>query len=210
MAIYQDRLKTTEEQSLAVKRLIVLVPDQDVDEVKFSRSVRSLVPPDVRAFLLIALVNSSDTELAVRRRLATLAALMKGPLIKVDAQIFWDKSWIKAMGRVVKTGDAIICPTERFLSSGIGKKKPLSYCLHDALHVPVYVLSGFFPEEPRKWLQPLKQTLYWAILLAIFAGFFIFETKIDIMPDKVMGQISGSMAMVIEIILIYLWTAIAG
>jgi hypothetical protein len=210
MAIYQDRLKTTEVQSAVIKRLIVLIPDQDVDEVKFSRSVKSLVPPDIRAFLLITLVHNPDTELTVRRRLATIAALMKGPLIKIETQILWDKSWIKAVDRVVKTGDAIICPAERSLSSGIGKKKPLSECLYDALHVPVYVLSGFFPVEPKKWLHTLGQTIYWVIILAIFVGFFLFETKIDLIPDKAISQIFGSVTMIIEIILIYLWTSIAG
>src|SRR5512133_920082 len=58
-----------------MKRLVVLVPDQDVDEAEFARKVWALTSGKQVAVLFLTQVANWRYEAQARRRLVTLSAL---------------------------------------------------------------------------------------------------------------------------------------
>ena len=80
-------------------RLVVLVPNQDVDAIRFSRAIRSISVPETTDVLLVTAVNSVEAELAARRRLATIASQVRDIDFKVEVRIVWNGSWIAPQKR---------------------------------------------------------------------------------------------------------------
>ena len=75
-------------------RLVVIVPDQDLDVVSFSRTIHVLASPGVTDVLLMTVVHNFDSEMASRRRLATIGTLVRDFGYEVEAIAYWGRSWV--------------------------------------------------------------------------------------------------------------------
>ena len=70
----------------AIQRLIVLIPNLDVDETAIARKIWDLAFPARLSVLLLGLCPNLHEESNVRRRLITIAALIREPRISVEMQ----------------------------------------------------------------------------------------------------------------------------
>ena len=193
-----------------VKRLVVLVPNQDIDVAPFSRRIWSLAFPDRLDILLITLPIDPDYLLTAERRLTTIAAILRDPRLHIETQVFSSRSWLKIARQVWQPGDLLVCPAEQDISTGIGKRTPLGLALASALKAPVYRLKGFY-QHPKTGLPHwVKAIPYWVVLLATIAGFFKFEAMVDAAVKGWMGQVLLLIIVAIEIGLIYLWSSLIG
>jgi hypothetical protein len=191
-------------------RLVVLVPDQDVDAIRFSRAIRSAAVPEIADVLLVTAVNSVESELAARRRLATIASQVRDFDFKVEVRIAWNGSWITAAREVTTAGDQIACPPEMTVRAGLRKRQPLDAAIASRLGLPVIPLPGFFQNSRPGFTQVLQQIGYWAVILAIVAGFFVLESDASQAAQGWIGQALVVVLMIFELGVIYLWTAITG
>jgi len=209
----QDIASLLIEEGMALpvaNRLVVLVPNQDIDVATFSRRIWSLAFPDRLDILLITLPGDSDYLLTAERRLTTIAAILRDPRLHIETQVFSSRSWLKIARQVWQPGDVLVCPAEQAISTGIAKRKPLGLALATALKAPVYQLKDFYqPPAPGlpNWIKAIP---YWVVLLATIAGFFKFEAVVDASVKGWIGTLLLLVIVTIEVGLIYLWTSLIG
>jgi hypothetical protein len=189
---------------------VVLVPDQDVDAIRFSRAIRSAAVPETADVLLVTAVNNVEAELASRRRLATIASQVRDTDFKVEVRIVWNGSWIAAVREVAGEGDRIACPPEMTVRAGLHKRQPLGAAIARRLDLPVIPLPGFFQTSRPALTQVLVRIGYWAVIVAIVAGFFVLESDASQAAQGWIGQVVVIVLMIFELGAIYLWTAITG
>ncbi len=195
---------------LAARRLVVLVPDQDVDEVRFSRAIRSAMLPETTHILLVAAVSNVESELAARRRLATISSQVSDFYVYVEVRIVWNRSWIAAAREVASQGDLVACPPEMTVYAGLRKREHLDAAITRRLGLPVAPLAGFFHNSHANITHSLRQIGYWVVILAIVAGFFVLESDAIQAAQGWIGQVTVVVLMFFELGALFLWTAITG
>ncbi|MEP7136466.1 MAG: hypothetical protein ABI904_16170 [Chloroflexota bacterium] len=189
---------------LPVKRLVVLVPNVDMDEVQIARQVWEMAAPVKLAVLLLSICTDISEELRIQRRLITLAALIRDPRVAVEIHIEDGSNWCRAVKSVLENGDVILCHAKQ--SVGF-LRKPLIDLL-DALHVPIWTLSGYYPLSPAPRHRRLSLTIFWFVVLAILAGFFYLQTQINNSPDNLAKNVMLCLSAIFEIGSLYVWNSI--
>ena len=193
---------------LTVKRLIVIVPEEDVDEARLSRQIWKLAANYRLDVLLVSIVASEQGSLAARRRLTTIAAMTRASHYKVEKRILFSNHWDLALRPYWQQSDMILCPAEKTISNFLGKLTPLSQFLSDRLKAPVYTFCGLYKPSTRKMPTWLRQMPFWSGFLIIISIFFYFEADVDQIVHGWVGQTLLVMVMLIEIGFIYVWTLI--
>jgi hypothetical protein len=191
------------------KRLVFLMPGVDVDEVKFSWAVRKLAAPGNLDVLLLSVVHDVENELAARRNLVTICALVDEYKYHVEFKVVWNRSWIKAVKTVAAPGDLFICPPEVTVRTGLRKREPLDAAIASRLNVPTQPLPNFF-SDPRGIPNFFNQALFWTVVVAIIAGFFVLESNASQVATGTVGHILIILLMVFEFGVIYAWMALTG
>ncbi|HEX7434219.1 MAG TPA: hypothetical protein VF326_11245 [Anaerolineaceae bacterium] len=192
------------------QRLVVLVPDQNVDEIKFSWAIRRLAGPGNLDVLLVSIVSDIEGELAARRNLVTICSLVNEFRYNVDFRVIWDRSWIHAARGLFGPGDLFICPPEVTIRTGFRKYDPLDTAIAHTLNVPTQPLANFFTNTRRSISNIFKQILYWVMIAAILGGFFILESDASQAASGFLGQTIVVILMAFELGAIYLWSSITG
>ena len=192
------------------QRLVVLVPGQNVDEIKFSWAIRRLAGPGNLDVLLVSIVSDIEGELAARRNLVTICSLVNEFRYNVDFRVIWDRSWIHAARGLSGPGDLFICPPEVTIRTGFRKYDPLDAAIAHTLNVPTQPLANFFTNTRRSISNVFKQILYWVMIAAILGGFFILESDASQAASGFLGQTIVIILMAFELGAIYLWSSITG
>jgi len=199
---------------LKIKRLVVLVPDQDLDDVTLSREVWSLASQGSHQILYMTVIQDPDRESRARRRLITLAAITRDAQTRVEAQVCFESSYIKAVKNARQEGDMLVCMAGNKVSNGLafrlGKRVPLEIALVDSLRMPVILLTGIYQEQEEKSNDWLRTALYWSVTLAILALFTWFEMAITQAASNWVGQLLLILTILIEAWAVVVWTATAG
>jgi hypothetical protein len=187
-------------------RLIVLVPDRDVDETALARKVWALLNRRRVSILLISLVTDSYYGPSAQRRLVTLAALTQDKFYTIETRLIFGHSWIQGLEEIVQPGDLIICHDSQQTRSLFHKALPLSELVLSRLHTPIYLLSGLYPETitPRP-SRILRQVVLWGLLIGILGGFFVFEADIDHLTAGWISTLLFILVFSVEILLIWMW-----
>jgi hypothetical protein len=160
------------------ERLVVLVPDSDVDEAELASRILSLAAPRWLQVLFVGAGPGPEAELLARRRLSLLAAMTRDDRTSVETRLEPDGDWLRAVHRVWRPGDLIVCHAEQVLSGLSGRPKSLANAIVSALNTPVYVLSGFYPRQASEWSPRLARFLSWLPPLAILVVFFMLQVRI--------------------------------
>ena len=157
------------------RRLIVLVPSLEVDPTAVTQRVWELANAAGAHVKFISLCSDALQEPSLRRRLATMSAIVKDGNVYAEAEVVFGRNWVEAVKSRWQTGDMIVCCAEQ--RTGL-LQKPLSQILQSDLDVPLYILSGLYP---RNDLRPswLGQAVAWLGFIAIIIGFFTLQVKID-------------------------------
>jgi hypothetical protein len=196
---------------LSVKRLIVVVPHEDVDEAQFSRQIWNLASNYRLDIVLISMVSNTNDSMTASRRLTTIAAMTRDSHFKVEKQIVFASSWDKVLHKYWQQMDMILCPAEITISNLLGRTILLSQVLSDRLKAPVYTFSGLYKPVQRRqmplWMGKLP---FWIGFFLIVSICFYFEADVDQLTRGWVGQVLLIMVVIIEIGLIYFWNLIAG
>jgi hypothetical protein len=187
-----------------IKRLIVLVPDVEMDEVQIAREVWEMAAAPNLAVLLFSLCNDTSEELQIQRRLINLAALIRDPRITVESQIEYGKDWLRSVESVLDDGDVILCHREQEVG---WMHKPLVNVL-SVLHTPVWTLSGIYPKKSVAYPRWLVSAGFWVVAMAILAGFFYLQSQINMLPDGVAKNVMLCLSVLVEIGSLYFCNSI--
>ena len=157
---------------VTIDRIVVPVPSSDLDEVAFGRLVWRLATGADVGVLLLAKVKGAQEELMIRRRLTTLAALVRRRPRPVETTVVYQSTWIRAVRQVRRPGDVVVCPAEE--SPASRKRRPaLADQVVGELEMPAYLLDEFRPDLDGRPTLRLARILAWAAplsLLAVFGG----------------------------------------
>jgi hypothetical protein len=87
--------------------------------------------------------------------------------------------------------------------------KPLSQVLQSDLNVPLYILSGLYPQidSHPNWLA---QAAAWTGSIAIILGFFLLQVKSDHLTKDWSHIILPVLSIPLEVWLIWMWNSLFG
>jgi hypothetical protein len=181
-------------------RLIVLVPGLDIDLDAVTRRVWELASGTGAHIKFLSLCSDMAQEPGLRRRLATMAALVKDGNVSADIEVVSGRNWVEAVKSRRQAGDMVVCCSEQ--RTGL-TKRPLSQILQSDLDIPLYVLSGLYPQGDSHpdWLPRI---VVWVGFIAIILGFFILQIKIDQIAEELTITLQ-LLVTAVEFWLIWIW-----
>ena len=162
-------------------RLIVLVPEFEVDAAIVARKIRDVAKSLESRIQLLGLSKDALHEPAVRRRLVTLSALVEDSSIFVESKVEFGTNWLNALKPHWHAGDVVVCFAEQ--RSGL-LGKPLKQLLAANLNATIYVISGIAaPEKPQR-LSWVTSTISWAGSTGLIIGFYWLQAKLAQPPQN--------------------------
>jgi len=187
-------------------RLIVLVPDSEVDLLVAARRVWELAGAIGGRVRFLGLCNDVTREPALRRSLVTLSAMVQDGRMTIESGIEFGVDWLEVVKSNWRVGDVIACFEEKHVE---WMHRPLNQILESNLNASVYVLSGLSDHDhPRPdWLS---QILVWIGSVGIVAGSGLLQIRIaSILRDGVQTTLL-ILSVVAEVWLIWVWNSLFG
>jgi hypothetical protein len=193
------------EQAPPVQRLVVLVPDAEVDEARLAAKLWTMASGPGLNIILLSLVRNTFREASVQRRLTTIAAITRDKRTHVEVRLGAGAHWESLIQSIWQTGDLLVCHAEQSKSViGIGRE-PLAPVLASALKVPVYALAGFYPELPPELPESVGQVFAAAPLVAIVTAFFFVLAGIQRLTAGLVQTVLFCLSVIIVYGLIATW-----
>ena len=189
------------------RRLVVLVPDLDVDQAALARRIWNLAAPSKRAVLYLGLTTSTSEEPQARRQLASIAALTRDDWVKTSTALVVETDWVSALRPQLRPGDVIVCHTEQMLPGWRGAQ-PLGHALCQILQTPVHLLEGFYAGDPAQPAHPTAAIVFWVGAFAILALAFWLQVQINALPKNWAESALMVISVVAECGLIGLWSRV--
>jgi hypothetical protein len=183
-------------------RLIVLIPDLEVDYVPAMSRIWELANALHAHVLLLSLSKDAGQEPSLRRSLISMAAMVQDGHVLAAVKVEMGTNWVDIVERNYQTGDTIVCFAEP--RAGI-VHKPLSQILQSHLKIPVYILSS--PYRPKPKLKLFSQVMAWLGSLGIITGFFLLQINIIQVSTGVLESILLILSLIPEYSLILFWNS---
>ena len=186
------------------RRLLVLVPDADIDEATWAASLWNLATPRSLPVLLVSATNRPEEQYRARRRLISLAAMTRADNVPVSVELLLDTGWEQAARRFWKPGDLLVCPSE-LRAGGLFGHRALAQALVRRLGAPVYVLTGYCPALPDERLSLTRRMLAWVPPVLILIAFFWVQTQLTKATAGPLQTTALIGTVIVEFVLIALW-----
>ena len=185
-------------------RLIVLFPASEMDSPKLSHRIWEIATAFHLNVLFLSLCNDFAEEAQLRRRLVTMAAIIKDVNLSTDIMIEQGNDWVRQVRNIWKPGDIVAC----YAGQKVGlMHRTLDQVLRSNLEAPIYFLSEYHPVKNSA--SPfLSQASSWLGSLAIIGGFFWVEVQIVQLHQDWAHTSLLYLSVLIEIILIWMWNSI--
>jgi hypothetical protein len=139
---------------LHAHRIIVLVPDFDINEIALGRKIWDLARATGSDILFLGVVQNIDEEWHTLKRITSLFAVSQDRRTQVDSRLEFGYSWQKAIRRVWQPGDVILCLEDHLARGRFFRRKSLAKELAHELNLPVYCLPSSFERRPRSDSAP--------------------------------------------------------
>jgi hypothetical protein len=185
-------------------RLIVLFPSSEPETPDLEKRIWEVARSMGLGVLLLSITTDFGEESHLRRKLVTMAAMIREPLVPTDILIEHGNDWVKQVRKIVREGDVVACYADQKTRV---MRRSLDEAISSRLNVPVYILadaqSGKAP-KPRV----LSRVLFWSGPLAIIGGFFWAEAKLVQLPQDWAHTALIYVAVLIEIVLVAFWNSL--
>jgi hypothetical protein len=184
-----------------VRNLIVLVPGFEADLTAVTRRMWELANATGAHIKFLGLCNDATQEPSLRRSLITMTAIVNYDNVSAEAEVMVAKDWVETVKSHWQPGDMVVCFAEQ--RTGL-LHKPLSQILQSDLNIPLYILSGLYPQEdaPSNWVI---RAAAWIGFIAIIAGFFVFQARIDLLSKDWTRTVLLLLSVAFEFWAIRLW-----
>ncbi len=182
-------------------RLIVLVPDSDLDYAAATRRVWKLADDSGADILFISLYTDISRESSLRRQLVMMTAMIQDGNVEAEAKVEFGNNWVDIVKFNRQPGDMVVCFAEQ--RAGL-LYRPLSQILQSNLDLPVYILSGLYPQSPSRFNR-LSVIALWAGLGSIIAGFSLLQILIVSLPQGWAQTTLLILSVTAELWLIWVW-----
>jgi hypothetical protein len=153
--------------------------------------------------LLLSLCKDAEQEPGLRRQLVTMASLLQDGKVPTELKVEVGSDWVQTVKRNYQAGAVIVCFAEQ--RTGL-LQRPLSQILHSDLDVPLYILTGLYPQNDSRssWLA---RAAAWIGSIAIIVGFFVLQTRISLLTDW-SQTILMLLSTAVEVWVIWAWNSL--
>jgi len=189
-----------------IHRLLVLVPDADLDYVTATRRVWELATELGADIQFISLYKDTARESSLRRQLITMTAMVQEGNVSAEAKVEFGNNWVNVVKSYFQVGDMIVCFAEQH--AGL-LYRPLSQILQSNLETPIYVLSGLYPQNQSKF-NMLSLIALWTGLIGIVSGSFLLQIRLVALPRDWTQTILLIISVMTELWLIWVWNNLFG
>jgi len=165
------------DKSTKTGTLLVLVPDEELDEGRYARKARLIAESQKLSIHFIGLAQTPEVASQMRRKLVTLSGIADSELVKSDFMIHESSTWFNVIQQECGPQDFVLCPDEfaadSFLVNGTGD-------LRTGMAGKVYFVAGMLPSSRQEGLEKAaKEVLNWSGILVILAAGFMLEADFD-------------------------------
>ncbi|MCI0549576.1 MAG: hypothetical protein L0287_01335 [Anaerolineae bacterium] len=182
-------------------RLIVLVPDADLDYAAATRRVWQLANDLGANIQFIGLYKDISHESSLRRQLVTMSAMVQDGKVTAEAKVEIGNNWVNVVKSNWQAGDVIVCFTEQ--RAGL-LHRPLSQILRSNLEAPIYILSGLYPQSQSRF-NMLSFIALWAGFIGIIASSFLLQIQLVALLQDWTQTILLILSVMAEFWLIWVW-----
>lgn len=180
-------------------RLIVLVPDGEIDSRKLIQELADMAAPPVAEIVFVGL-GQGTSHSGTRRRLDGLVSEARQHIaVVIRKQVVEASSWIKAAQIAARPGDLIVCHTDQ-RAGRLGQE------LEETTPFPVHQLEGLRPTLAARLLRGLGRLCFEVLPLVIVAAFFWLQVQIDTQVSGLAGTLVIVLTVLAEIGLIFVWS----
>ena len=188
------------------RRLIVLFPASETDTPDLEHRIWEIARSLHLNVLLLSLTSDYDEEAQLRRKLITMAAVIKDPYVSTDIMIEHGSDWVRQVRKVWMEGDIVAC----YAGQKVGiMRKSLDQVLKSNLKATIYILSNYQPAVNQN-SKFISQALFWSGSLAIIGGFLWAEVKIVQLPQDWAHTSLLYLGIFLEIGLLWVWNSVFG
>ena len=182
----------------------MLFRSSEPDALDLERRIWEIARSSQLSVLLLSLTNDFDEEPQLRRKLITMAAMIKDPFVPTEILIETGNDWVKQVKKLWRKGDVVAC----YANQKVGiMRKALDEILRSSLNMPVYILADPQAHKSSK-PQFLSQLLFWLGSLAIVGGFFWLEAKTVQLPHDWAHSALIYVCVFVEFAFIWLWNSL--
>jgi hypothetical protein len=154
--------------------------------------------------LLLGLTNDFGEESQLRRKLITMAAIIRYPGVSTDLKVEHGTDWVRQVKRIWQAGDIIACYEDQKLRFN---HKSLDQVLRSKLNVPIYMLSGYEPTtNPNSIFW--SRVAFWSGSLALIGVFLWAEQKVIELPQDWAHTLLIYLFIFVEFGLLWLWNSL--
>lgn len=186
------------------RRLIVLFPASETDFQDLSIRIWEIAQSLNLNVLILSLSNDFEEESRLRRKLISMAAIIKDPNISTEIMIEYGNDWVKPVTKIWQAGDILAC----YSGHKVGlMRRPLDQVLSSNLKASIYILSDYRPaSNPRSTF--ISRAIPWLGSLAILVGFLWAEVKVVQLPQDWAHTALIYVCIFVEAALIYVWNSL--
>jgi len=185
-------------------RLIVLFPASEPDSPDLENRIWEIARSLHLNVLLLSVTNDFDEEARLRRKLITMAAIIKDPNVSTEILIEHGNDWVQQVKKLWRKGDIVACYANQ--KAGL-MRKALDQILRSSLNMPVYILADTQTVKSSK-SGLLSQLLFWSGALAIVGGFFWAEAQLVKLPQDWAHSALIYVCVFIEIAVLSFWNSL--
>lgn len=195
------KMNTISEKKLP--ELLVLVPEGDLDEVRYAKKARALAEMYHLNTTYIGMVQSAETEMETRRRLIRLSGLTEVDDVHSEFILEKGSTWPEIVARHFKPGDHLLCPRE--LEDTLIKSRQ-DQSLRGRYGLDLSLVAGMIPSSrDEKFERWLLNILNWAGILLILGIAFIVEIDFDRQTVGALRIAGDVMIAGLELIVLVVW-----
>jgi hypothetical protein len=185
-------------------RLIVLFPSSEPEGPDLENRIWELARSMHLDVLIISLTHDYDEEEQLRRKLITMAAMIKDPFVATDILIEHGYDWVGQVKKIWRAGDVVAC----YQNHKVGiLRKPLDQILRSSLNVPVHILAEIQPVQNLKpiWLSRL---IFWLGAMGTISSFFWAEVQLINLPQDWAHSALVYVCVFVELALLAVWNSL--
>jgi hypothetical protein len=186
-------------------RLLVLVPNQSLDEKTFALQIANLTQERNIPVFLFDILDTPDQEPFASIRLDNLTNLLASISTSAESRIISTADWLVEFLTTCHDNDLVVCLEEHTLQVINGDYIPAWEILPAVQNQPLLVLSGFYTET--RFHQPSHQTrlVWWIITSAILIIFSVIQFSLIQTTQDWEKPFLIFISFLIEISVLHLW-----
>lgn len=171
-------------------RLLVLVPDYELDDAKYARKARMVAESMNLDMVFLGMIQSRETEAQLRRKLIMLSGIAGISGTNSLFRTFSCPNWLEITAQVFKPGDSIYCPEEMTVLKSFSNAGETMQTRYGEKLILAHGMVS--PLNKHRFEEISLQVLNWIVILIILAAGFGLEASFDSQTagfNRILGEI---------------------